>query len=45
MKRNIEEENSTQTTRILNEAVAKNLVCLADPDAAHKIQRYVPYWA
>jgi len=27
------------------EAVAKNLIHLADPDAAHKIKRYLPYWA
>ena len=37
----IEKQNSAQATRILNEAVAKNLICLADPDAAHKIKRYV----
>lgn len=41
----IEKQNSAQATRILNEAVAKNLICLADPDAAHKIKRYIPYWA
>ena len=41
----IEKQNSAQANRILNEAVAKNLIRLADPDAAHKIKRYVPYWA
>ena len=40
----IEKQNSAQATRILNEAVAKNLTCLADPNAANKIKRYVPYW-
>ena len=41
----IEKQNSAQATRILNDAVAKQLIRLADPDAAHKIKRYVPYWA
>ena len=41
----IEKQNSAQATRILNEAVAKNLIRLADPDAANKLKRYVPYWA
>ncbi len=41
----IEKQNSAQATRILNEAVAKGLIRLADPDAAHKIKRYIPYWA
>lgn len=41
----IEKQNSAQATRILNEAVAKELIRLADPDAANKIKRYVPYWA
>ena len=41
----IEKQNSAQATRLLNEAVAKRLIRLADPDAAHKLKRYVPYWA
>lgn len=41
----IEKQNSAQATRILNEAVSKNLIRLADPDAANKLRRYVPYWA
>lgn len=41
----IEKQNSAQATRILNEAVAKGLIRLADPDAAHKIKHYIPYWA
>jgi ATP-dependent DNA helicase RecG len=41
----IEKQNSAQATRILNDAVAKGLIRLADPDAAHKIKRYIPYWA
>lgn len=41
----IEKQNSAQATRILNDAVAKQLIRLSDPDAAHKIKRYVPYWA
>ena len=41
----IEKQNSAQATRILNDATQRGLIKPADPDAANKLKRYVPYWA
>lgn len=41
----IDKKNSAMATRILNEAVRANMIKPANPDAANKFMRYVPYWA
>lgn len=41
----IEKQNSSQASRLLNDAVDKKLIRPLDPDAANKLMRYVPYWA
>jgi len=41
----IDKKNAAQATRLLNEAVAAEKIRPADPKAANKLKRYVPYWA
>ena len=41
----IEKQNSSVASRLLGEAVAAGKIRPADPDAAPKLTRYVPYWA
>jgi ATP-dependent DNA helicase RecG len=41
----IEKQNSSQASRLLNDAVDKQKIRPLDPEAANKLMRYVPYWA
>ena len=41
----IDPKNSATATRLMKEAMGKEVVRLHDPDAAPKLRRYVPYWA
>lgn len=41
----IEKKNSAMVSRLLKDAMAKNLIRPVDPEAAPKNQRYVPFWA
>lgn len=42
---NIEKQNAATASRLLGEAVAANKIRAAEPGAATKLMRYVPYWA
>jgi len=41
----ISANNSSQATRLLNEAKDANLIVLRNPDAGYKSRQYVPFWA
>ena len=41
----IEKQNAATASRLLKEAVAATKIRAADPKAATKLMRYVPYWA
>lgn len=41
----IESKNSAAVSRILKDALNRNLIKLYDPDAGPKLRRYVPIWA
>ncbi len=41
----ISDENRAMATRIINDAIASNLVKPFDPEQGRKFARYLPYWA
>ena len=41
----IEEQNKAIASRYIKEAVDSNLIKLADPSAASRLRRYIPFWA
>ena len=41
----IETKDSAVVSRIIKEAVSKNLIKPFDPDAGPRLRRYIPYWA
>lgn len=38
-------KNSAQISRIIKDALSKNLIKLYDPEAGPRVRRYIPYWA
>ena len=41
----VEEQNRSTVSRLLREAVEAGAIVPADPDAAPKLRRYLPFWA
>ncbi len=41
----VAEQNSSMISRLLNDAVAANVIALADPDAGTRARSYLPFWA
>lgn len=41
----VEEHNRATVSRLIREAVEAGVIVAADPDAAPKLMRYLPYWA
>lgn len=41
----IEKENRSMASRYIREAVDAGVIKLHDPDAAHKLRKYLPFWA
>lgn len=40
----VEEKNASAISRLIKEAIAKNLIRAADPNTAPRYQRYLPFW-
>lgn len=41
----IEAKNASAVSRTIKAALARNLIKLADPEAAPRSRRYIPSWA
>jgi predicted HTH transcriptional regulator len=41
----VEEQNRSTVSRLIREAVKAGAIAPADPDAAPKLMRYLPFWA
>jgi len=41
----VEEQNRATVSRVIREAVAAGVIVPADPEAAPKLMRYLPFWA
>jgi len=41
----IEPQSSAMASRLIKEAILAGRIRLQDPDAAHKLKKYIPFWA
>ncbi len=41
----IESKSSAAISRIIKEALSRNLIKPYDPEAGPRLRRYIPYWA
>jgi len=41
----VQEHNRALVSRLIREALEAKVIVLADPNAAPKFRRYLPYWA
>ncbi|MCE2520492.1 MAG: transcriptional regulator, partial [Alphaproteobacteria bacterium] len=41
----VAEENASMISRLLNDAVAADVIAVADPDAGTRARSYLPFWA